>query len=375
MPSRPHALTPSHPPTIHRVFNFSAGPAILPEPVLKRVREELPAHGDTGTSVMEMSHRSAAYGEIHERALADVRDLLAIPPDFEVLFLQGGATLQFSMVPMNLSIQGRGADYVLTGSWSKKALAEARKLGPARVAASTEDADGVFRRIPAPSELDLDPEASYLHLTTNNTIFGTQWRELPETGVPLVADMSSDVLSRPVDWRRFGLAYAGAQKNLGPAGVTLIVLRKDLLARAPEDLPTMLDYRPHVAKGSRYNTPPTWSIYVTGLALAWVREQGGVEAMARRAEAKAALLYDRIDGSDFYRGTAEPDSRSLMNVTFRLPSEELERRFLAEAERRDLVGLKGHRSVGGLRASLYNAMPIEGVERLAELMEELERRA
>ena len=358
-----------------RVVNFSAGPAALPEPVLDRAREGLPVFGQTGMSVMEMSHRSAAYTEIHEGALALVRSLLGVPDGFEVLFLQGGATLQFSMVPMNLLAPDRSADYVLTGSWSKKAFVEAKKHGRARVAGSTEDADGVFRRIPSPAELGLDPAASYLHLTTNNTIFGTQWPELPDADAPLVADMSSDILSRPIPWEKFGLAYAGAQKNLGPAGVTLVVVRRDLLARIPDDLPTMLDYRPHVEQGSRYNTPPTWSIYVTGLALEWVREQGGVEAMQRRSRERARLLYDLLDAGDFYRGTAEPESRSLMNVTFRLPSEQLEQRFLAAAAERELIGLKGHRSIGGIRASLYNAMPMAGVERLAELMEEFQRGA
>lgn len=357
-----------------RVVNFSAGPAVLPEPVLERLREELPSYRETGMSVMEMSHRSTAYDAIHEGALALLRELLGVPEAFSVLLLQGGASLQFSMVPLNLMGARGSADYVLTGSWSKKAALEAGKHGTARVAATTEETDGVFRRIPGGDELDVDPTASYLHLTSNNTIFGTQWREFPEALPPLVADMSSDILSRAIPWDRFGLVFAGAQKNLGPAGVTVVIVRKNLLDRAPDHLPTMLDYRTHVAKGSLYNTPPTWSIYVMGLALEWVRGQGGLDAMRSRAEERAALLYDRIDRSDFYRGTAEPGSRSLMNVTFRLPSEDLEKSFLAEAANRDLVGLKGHRSVGGLRASLYNAMPIEGVERLVELMDEFERR-
>jgi phosphoserine aminotransferase len=353
----------------HPVYNFSAGPAVLPRPVLERARAELVDYRGTGMSVMEMSHRSPAYEAIHEGARAKLAELLAVPEGFTVLLLQGGASLQFSMVPMNLL--RTGADYLVTGSWSNKALAEARKVGSARVAASGEA--GGFTRIPAAGEIDLDPAADYVHLTSNNTLFGTRWSAPPDTaGVPLVADMSSDVMSRPVDWPRYGLVYAGAQKNLGPAGVTVVVVRDDLLDRAPETLASMLAYRTHAAARSLYNTPPCWAIYVLGLACEWVAEQGGVAAMERAAEARAARLYALLDAGGIYRGTAEPASRSRMNVTFRLPTPELEARFLAEAATEGLVNLKGHRSVGGVRASLYNAMPMAGVEALCGFMERFE---
>lgn len=366
--------------TQRRVFNFGAGPATLPAEVLEQARDELLDWRARGLSVMEMSHRSPEYEAIHGEALEALRRLLAVPAGFAVLLLQGGASLQFAMAPMNLLGAGAAsADYVVTGVWSQKALADARRVGPVRVAASTERES--FARLPRPDELDLDPGAAYAHVTSNNTIVGTQWRELPDAGsVPLVIDASSDVLARPVPWERVGVLYAGAQKNLGPAGVTLVVVREDLAARAPERLPAMLDYRRHAAAGSLYNTPPCWSIYVLGLCCRWVEARGGVAAMERAAEERAAILYDLLDasgfyrGDGFYRGTAEPASRSRMNVTFRLPSEELERRLLAEAEAAGLIQLKGHRSVGGLRASLYNAMPRAGAEALAALMRDFERR-
>ncbi|HVS01408.1 MAG TPA: 3-phosphoserine/phosphohydroxythreonine transaminase [Thermoanaerobaculia bacterium] len=355
------------------VYNFGAGPAMLPEEVLAEAQRDLLDYRGSGMSVMELSHRSPTYEEIHLEAIARIRELLGAGEEFDVLLLQGGASLQFSMVPMNLL--RRRASYVLTGAWSKKAAKEARRHGEVQVAASTEAEE--FARIPAPEELFLDPESDYLHVTSNNTIFGTQWRAEPPTpdGVPLVADVSSDFLSRPLPLERYGLLYAGAQKNLGPAGLTVVVLRRELLSRCPETLPAMLSYRTHSAAGSLYNTPPCWAIYVSGLVCRWITELGGLEAMARRNEEKARLLYDVIDGGDFYRGTAHPDSRSWMNVTFRLPDEELERRLLAEAAAAGLVNLKGHRSVGGLRASLYNAMPRRGVERLAELMRDFAQRA
>ena len=368
-----------------RIHNFAAGPAALPLPVLERAREELVDYRGTGMSVLEMSHRSPAYDEIHHGAMAAVRRLMGVPEGWSILFLQGGASLQFSMVPMNLMHPRRRADYVLTGSWAKKAAAEARREGEVRIAASTEG-DG-FRRVPGPGELDLDADADYLHLTTNNTIFGTQMRELPvpAADVPLVVDMSSDVLSWPVPVERLGLLYAGAQKNLGPAGVTLVIVRDDLLERAPQSLATMLQYRTHAAADSLYNTPPTFAIYLMGLCLAWVEEQGGVAAMEAASRRKADTLYAAIDGSDFYRGTAEPASRSRMNVTFRLAEEALEKAFLAEAaEARPsspatppatpMVQLKGHRSVGGVRASLYNAVPQQAVDDLVAFMADFERR-
>jgi phosphoserine aminotransferase len=357
-----------------RVYNFSAGPAVLPQPVLEEAQRQLLEHGDSGQSVMEMSHRSREYEAIHHAALASLRRLLAVPDGYSVLLLQGGASLQFSMVPLNLMGPRRRADYVLTGSWSKKALKEAARHGEARAAASTEG-EG-FRRLPTAAELDLDPDADYVHLTTNNTIFGTQWHRLPEVGeVPLVGDASSDVLCRPVDVSRFALLYAGAQKNLGPAGVTVVVVRDDLLERAPDTLPTMLQYRTHAAKKSLYNTPPTWCIYVLGLACDWLEEQGGAAGIAEVNRRKADTLYAAIDGSGgFYRGTAERADRSWMNVTFRLGDEDLEARFLAEAAQHGMVNLKGHRSVGGVRASIYNAMPEAGVAALVDFMGDFVRR-
>jgi phosphoserine aminotransferase len=318
---------------------------------------------------MEMSHRSAAFEGIVQKAEADLRALLGLGPDHAVLFLQGGASLQFAMVPTNLRAAGASADYVLSGHWSKAALKEAEKSGRARVAGSTEAS--AFDRVPAQDELDLDPGAAYLHFTSNNTIYGTQWSIDPEppTGVPLVCDASSDALSRPVDVGRYGLLYAGAQKNLGPAGVTLVAVRRELLERTPGGLPAMLDYRLLAESHSLYNTPPTFAIYVVGLVLEWLKTLGGLAGAAQRNEAKAALLYGAIDGSGgFYRGHAQRSSRSRMNVTFRLPSEDLEKAFLKEAQAQGLDGLKGHRSVGGLRASIYNACPIESVEALAAFM-------
>ncbi len=356
----------------HRIINFSAGPAVLPLEVLEEAQRDLVDYKGAGLSVMEMSHRSPQYDAIHREAIASLRSLMGISDDYAVLFLQGGASLQFSMVPMNLMRPAGRADYILTGSWSKKALKEASKLGEARVAGSSEETG--FDRIPDAADLDLDPGADYVHFTSNNTICGTQWQSEPEAGdVPLVADMSSDILSRPVDVSRYGLIYAGAQKNLGPSGVTLVIVRRDLLDRAPDDLPTMLDYRIQAAKDSMFNTPPCWAIYMVGLACSWLERQGGVEAMERRNADKAAKIYDLLDSSDFYRGTVQVASRSPMNIPFRLPTEELEARFLEASGEAGMTNLKGHRSVGGLRASIYNAMPPEGVDRLVELMREFER--
>jgi phosphoserine aminotransferase len=361
--------------TAARIHNFGAGPAALPLPVLERVQEELLDYGGSGMSVMEMSHRSAAFEGIIGRAEADLRALVGLGDDHAVLFLQGGASLQFAMVPANLRPASASADYVVSGHWARAALKEARKSGRARAAGSTEAT--AFDRVPAQAELDLDPDAAYLHFTSNNTIYGTQWAAAPEPppGVPLVCDASSDVLSRPIDASACGLLYAGAQKNLGPAGVTLVIVRRDLLERTPGGLPSLLDYRLLAEGRSLYNTPPTFAIYVTGLVLAWLRDLGGLEAAGRRNEAKAALLYGAIDRSGgFYRGHARPDCRSRMNVTFRLPSEELEKGFLKEALAAGLDGLKGHRSVGGLRASIYNACPLESVEALAGFMADFQAR-
>lgn len=355
-----------------RVFNFGAGPAVLPEPVLEQIREDLPALPRVGMSVLEISHRSPAFDEILATAEANIRALADVPGDYHVLFLQGGATLQFSMVPMNLLSAGGSADYLITGSWAAQAAREAEKFGSVRVAATTEP-EG-FRRLPAAAAIDFSPAASYVHATTNNTIAGTQWPAMPAVGDrPLVVDASSDIFSRPIDVAGHGLIYAGAQKNLGPAGVTVVIIRPDLAERGPASLPKLLRYATYVQGGSRPNTPPVFAVYVVSLVTAWLRDQGGLDAVAARNERKAAKLYAAIDRSDFYRGVAAPDSRSRMNVTFRLPTPALEKRFAHEAEAAGLAGLKGHRSVGGLRASIYNAFPEGGVDALAAFMTEFER--
>jgi phosphoserine aminotransferase len=358
-----------------RIFNFAAGPAVLPEPVLREAQRDLLALPGVGMSVLEISHRSKTFEAIIEGCEADIRTLAKIPDGYRVLFLQGGASLQFSMVPMNILPRGGKADYILTGSWSKKAVTEAKKVGTVQIAGSTE-ADN-FSRIPAQSELHLDPEAAYLHFTTNNTIFGTEWEREPEAGgVPLVADASSDIFSRPIDVSKYALIYAGAQKNLAPAGVTLVILREDMLARSPKDLPTMLDYNTHAKEKSLYNTPPVFTIYVMRLVAKWLVAEGGLEAIGRRNAEKARLLYDAIDGSGgFYRPHAKPGSRSNMNVTFRLPSEDLEKQFVSEAKANGMDGLKGHRSVGGIRASIYNAFPRSGVEALVAFMGEFRKKS
>jgi phosphoserine aminotransferase len=350
-----------------RVINFNAGPAGLPLAALEEAQRELLDFRGSGMSVMELSHRSPEYDAVHNETKSLVRELLGVSEDYHVLFLQGGASQQFAMVPMNLRPSG-SADYVLTGSWSKKALKEAQILGEARVAASTEEER--FRRIPREDELKLDPQAAYVHVTSNNTIFGTQWHDWPDTrGLSIVADMSSDILSRRLPIERFGLIYAGAQKNLGPSGVTLVIIHDDLVARAPEDLSTMLSYRTHAAKDSLFNTPPTFGVYLMGRVLAWLKAQGGLEGVEGHNRDKAATLYRAIDESEgYYRSTVDEDSRSLMNVTFRLPDEDREKLFIAEAKQARLVGLKGHRSVGGCRASIYNAMTQEGIDRLVEFM-------
>ncbi len=355
-----------------RIFNFSAGPAVLPVPVLERAREEMLSLPGVGMSVMEISHRSKTFDEIIKSAESGLRELMGIPDNYHVLFLQGGASLQFSMVPMNLLGQGATADYVLTGSWGKKALKEAKKTGTVSVAADM--ADSRYSRTPAQDELKLDPSAAYVHITTNETIEGVEWKTEPEVGsVPLVADASSDICARPVAVEKYALIYAGAQKNLGPSGVTVVIIRDDLLQHTPDGLHTMLDYRTHVQNNSLYNTPNTWGIYILNLVCKWVREQGGLEAIHQRNEEKARMIYDVIDSSDFYRGHADRAARSIMNVTFRLPSEELEKQFTSQATAQGLDGLKGHRSVGGIRASIYNAFPREGVEALVQFMKEFER--
>jgi phosphoserine aminotransferase len=359
--------------TVTRIFNFSAGPATLPLPVLEEVQRDLLSLPGVGMSVLEISHRSKPFDAIIQGAEADIRRLAGVPDNYKVLFLQGGASMQFSMVPMNLLTPGTTADYVLTGAWSEKALKEAKKVGSVNVAATTE-ADQ-FTRVPAQGELKLTPGAAYVHVTSNNTIFGTEWRRLPDVGgAPLVNDASSDIFSRPIDVAKHGLIYAGAQKNLGPSGVTLVLIREDLLARSAATLPTMLNYAVQAENQSLYNTPPTFGIYMLGLVVKWIAAQGGLTAMAAMNERKAGKLYAEIDRSGFYRGTARKESRSLMNVTFRLPSEELEKTFVKEATAAGFDGLKGHRSVGGIRASIYNAFPEAGIDGLVAFMKEFERK-
>jgi phosphoserine aminotransferase len=358
--------------TVERVFNFAAGPATLPLPVLEEAREALLSLGDTGIGILEHSHRGKAFLAVYEEAVALVREVGGVPDTHDVLFLQGGASLQFAMVPMNFLGPDAAADYLVSGSWGKKAWAEARKVGDARVAATSE-AEG-FTRLPR--QADYSEAPVYVHFTSNNTIEGTQYRTEPEipAGSALVCDASSDVFSRPLDVSRYGLLYAGAQKNLGPAGVTLVLARRELVERGRDDLPTMLQYRTFAASESMHNTPPTFGIYVLMLVLRWIRDQGGLAALGERNRRKAARLYEAIDRSALFRGTADRADRSDMNVTFVTGSDELDRAFVAFAQERGLDGLKGHRSVGGMRASIYNAFPEEGVEALVEAMDEFERR-
>jgi phosphoserine aminotransferase len=353
-----------------RVWNFYAGPATLPLPALERAKTEIPDWEGTGMSVMETSHRSPEYDAVHHEAMQLMKDLLGLGADHEVLFVQGGASLQFAMLPMNFVPPNGTADYVITGSWSQKALKEAKIVADGRVAASGEG--NGFTRLPRVDEYDFDRSAAYVHLTSNNTIKGTQFHDFPDTGeVPLVADMSSDFLWRPFDANRFHLIYAGAQKNIGPAGVTVVVVRKSWVQQANANVPTMLRYSTYLDKESLYNTPPVFAIYMVRNVLQWVRDEGGLAAMEQRNRAKGDRLYETIESfPDFYRCPVEPASRSFMNVVFRLPNEELEARFVAEAKEAGMVGLKGHRSVGGCRASIYNAMPLEGVDFLASFMKE-----
>ena len=355
-----------------RVYNFSAGPAVLPEPVLRRAAEEMLDYRGTGMSVMEMSHRSKAYQAILDQAEADLRRLMGIPQNYRVLFLQGGASQQFAMVPMNL-MKNRVADYIITGQWAKKAWQEAKLYGQANVVASSQDRN--FSYIPDCEDLPIDPQADYVHICENNTIYGTKFHRLPNTkGKNLVADVSSCFLSEPVKVSRYGMLYGGAQKNVGPAGVVIAVIREDLI---DEDVlpgtPTMLRYYVHADNGSMYNTPPAYGIYICGLVFQWLLEQGGLEAMGQRNREKAAVLYDFLDSSRLFRGTVEKKDRSLMNVPFITGSDELDAQFVAEAAQAGLVNLKGHRTVGGMRASIYNAMPRQGVEKLVQFMDRFEQ--
>ena len=361
------------PTTTTRIYNFSAGPAVLPLPVLEEAQRDLIALPGVGMSVMEISHRSKTFEDMLNGAIDDIRALAGIPPNYKILMLQGGATLQFSMVPMNLLGAGATADYIDTGSWADKAIKEAKKVGAVNIAGSTK-ADS-YTRIPAQSELKLTPGAAYVHITTNNTIEGTEWKALPDVGqAPLVADTSSDMFSGPIDVGRFGLIYAGAQKNLGPSGVTLVIVRDDLIGRGADSLPIMMNYKIHAENNSLYNTPNTFGVYILGLTVKWLRSLGGLPAIARINQRKAGKVYAEIDRTGFYRGTAQKDSRSLMNVTFRLATEELEKLFVKESTAAGLDGLKGHRAVGGMRASIYNAFPEDGVDALVDFMKEFERK-
>jgi phosphoserine aminotransferase len=354
-----------------RIFNFSAGPAVLPLEVLEQAQRDLLSLPGVGMSILEISHRSPAFEEILAGCEADLRTLGGISKDYHGLFLQGGASLQFSMVPMNLLPPGGSADYIVTGAWSQKAVKEAKRVGTVKVTATTEAEN--FARVPAQAELTLDPTAAYVHYTTNNTIFGTEFHYVPNVGqVPLVADASSDIFSRPLDVSKFALIYAGAQKNLAPAGVTLAIVRDDMVRRAPSSIPTMLQYGVHAENGSMYNTPPVFAIYVMRLVLGWLLKQGGLAAIDRQNARKAEKLYAEIDRTGFYRGHAQKDSRSRMNITFRLPTEDLEKKFAKEATAAALDGLKGHRSVGGMRASIYNAFPEAGVDALVGFMQQFE---
>lgn len=357
-----------------RAFNFNAGPASLPEAVLAKAEKEMMNYQGSGMAVMELSHRSKEFEEINDRTKNLLSKLLDIPADYEILFLQGGASLQFSMVPMNLLTSGSTAGYVLTGTWSEKALEEAQKIGKAEVAASTKENN--YRSIPNINEINVKDDAAYLHITTNNTIFGTQWHSVPEgLAVPLIADMSSDILSRPLTISSYGMIYAGAQKNLGPSGVTVVIIHKELLKHSSKDLPSMLNYQVHASSKSLYNTPPTLSVYFLMLVLEWAESLGGVTELEKMNKQKAKLLYDAIDQSDgFYKGHAEKESRSLMNVTFTLDNDDLTASFLHEAAETGFIGLAGHRSVGGCRASIYNAVPFEHVEKLANFMNSFRQR-
>jgi phosphoserine aminotransferase len=353
-----------------RIYNFSAGPATLPTSVLEEARDELLSYQGSGMSIMEMSHRGKHYDAVHQEALANFRELLSVPDTHDILFMQGGATAQFGMVPMNLLGEGQTADYINAGAWSKKAIAEAKRIGVVNVAADT--GSEIPTRQPRQDELNLTPGAAYLHCCSNETISGAQIKEFPVSDAPLVSDMSSDILSRPLDISKFGLIYAGAQKNLGPAGVTLVIVRKDLMDRAPESVPAIFQYKSYAKANSLLNTPPTFGVYLLCLVTRWLKEQGGVEAISKKNDRKSNALYQAIDTSEFYKGTAVPENRSTMNVTFRLPSEELEADFIKQATAKELDGLKGHRSVGGIRASIYNAFPEEGVDALIAFMKKFE---
>lgn len=356
---------------MERVYNFAAGPAMLPEEVLKKAQGELLSYKGSGMSVMEVSHRSGIFKEILETAEATLREVMEIPDNYKVLFLQGGASMQFAMVPINLFRNSKKADFINTGAWSIKAIKEAKKLGSVNVIASSEDKN--FTYIPKWDKSAFSPDADYFHITTNNTIYGTRFSTLPDTGsVPLVADMSSNILSEQIDVSKFGIIYAGAQKNIGPAGVTVVIIREDLVGLAPENTLTMLNYQTHVDKGSAFNTPPCYSIYISGLVFEWIKNLGGVKEIEKRNIEKANLLYNFLDESSMFKNPVTPEDRSIMNVPFITDSDDLNAQFVKEATSSGMVTLKGHRSVGGMRASIYNAMPLEGIKKLVEFMKKFE---
>ena len=358
-----------------RVFNFSPGPAVLPLSVLEEAQKELVNYKETGMSILETSHRSKAFEEVIHSAESLLKELLDVPDNYRVLFIGMGATGQFDMVPMNYLTEGKTADYIITGSFASKAYKEAAKIGNVNVAGTTKEDN--YTRIITSEEINLSENPAYIHITSNNTIFGTQWKDFPDFGnVPLIADMSSDILSRKFDVSKFALIYAGAQKNLGPAGVAVVIIRDDMIEKSNENLPTMLRYDTYAKNDSLYNTPPAFTIYIIKLVLEWVKKSGGLEVMEKFNEEKAAIIYDTIDNSNgYYKGHAEKNSRSMMNITFRLPDEELEKTFIAEAAKIGLTGLKGHREVGGIRASVYNAMPKEGCAKLAEFMKSFQQKS
>jgi phosphoserine aminotransferase len=354
-----------------RKYNFYAGPATLPYSVLEQMQKNIVDYNGSGLSIMEASHRSPMYDQLHNETISLIRELMNVPDNYYILFLGGGATLQFGMVPMNLMKEGDVCDYIASGSWAQKAIKDANTYGDVRIA--YDGSGSGFTGLPDPADVEVPEDSSYLHLTSNETIGGVQWKRFPKTpsGVPLVADMSSDILSRPIQAQDFGLIYAGAQKNIGPAGVCVVIIKDELVDRAPHDIPAYLRYKTHAEKNSLYNTPPVFAVYAMNLVMKWIREQGGMEGIENINRKKADTVYRAIERSGgFYSCPVDPTVRSVMNVVFRLPKEELEKRFIREAEERGMIGLKGHRSVGGCRASLYNAMPAEGAEQLAEFMEE-----
>lgn len=355
----------------NRVYNFSAGPSMLPVEVLTEVSDNLLCYGDSGQSVMEMSHRSAEFGKILDDARSDLKELLNVPDNYRILFVQGGGTLQFSMVPLNLMVKNKKADYIITGSWAKKAYKEAKKYGDVKVVASSEEDN--FTYIPKVKREDIRDDADYVYITYNNTIYGTHYPYVPDTGdIPLVADMSSCILSEEIDVSRFGVIFAGAQKNIGPAGVTIVIIREDLIGNAPDDIPVYLDYSAHADADSKYNTPPCFSIYVAGQVFQYLKKKGGIKAIHEVDVKKADMLYDYIDSSSLYKCPVRKEDRSIMNVVFVTGDKDLDKKFVEEARKEGMVNLNGHRSVGGMRASIFNAMPVEGVKKLLEFMKKFE---